>query len=221
MICCHWNAAALSNCLLWLSAGARLALQRDAVRAWLGDPSNAEVPIPVLISLQSLENSPQLQGKAAGWELKELQKNGQKGQRGEARCSQEKFPIKGRVFIKKNPGICPVLRLHEMAHGRAAGLAMLPKQHCCLFTSNYFLKVIVSVRQPPWSLSTGGWFCLWTPKQPFSCSVPCATRRAEQPLQLMEREGESHHHLYCRGQQEKAKRKQKQTLGRPSKDFTW
>lgn len=67
MICCHWNDAALSNCLPCLSAGASLALLCDAARAWLRDPSNVEVVIPVLISLQSLENSPQLQeGESSG-----------------------------------------------------------------------------------------------------------------------------------------------------------
>lgn len=78
--------------------------------------------------------------------------------------SGSKFPIKGRVYIRKNPEICRVFQLHGVAHRRAAGLEMLVTHHCCLFTSHYFLEVILSIWQPPWRLCTGERFCMWTPK---------------------------------------------------------
>lgn len=57
---------------------------RDAARAWLRDPSNVEVVIPVLISLQMLENSPQLQeGESSGVRTKGTKKPMEKRDREE------------------------------------------------------------------------------------------------------------------------------------------
>lgn len=112
-----------------------------------------------------------------------------------------KVPNKRRSLYKKEPRNMPGFSIAWGGPQESCGLEMVLKQHCCLFTSHYFLEVILSIWQPPWRLCTGGWFCMWTPKAAIQLQralsgrnpTHSATPRAGQPLQLMERDEEESH----------------------------